>query len=61
MSSNKLLIKSLALASKYHEQQKRKSDGSPYINHLIEVAVLLTDIAGVDDDDELCAAIPMIF
>ncbi|KAA1153522.1 bifunctional (p)ppGpp synthetase/guanosine-3',5'-bis(diphosphate) 3'-pyrophosphohydrolase [Pseudoalteromonas sp. FUC4] len=57
MSSNKLLIKSLALASKYHEQQKRKSDGSPYINHLIEVAVLLADIAGVDDDEELCAAI----
>lgn len=57
MSSNQLLIKSLALASKYHVQQKRKSDGSPYINHLIEVAALLTDIAGVDDDDELCAAI----
>ncbi|PWS54309.1 HD domain-containing protein [Pseudoalteromonas sp. meg-B1] len=57
MSSNQLLIKSLALASKYHVQQKRKSDGSPYINHLIEVAALLTDKAGVDDDDELCAAI----
>lgn len=57
MSSNQLLIKSLALVSKYHVQQKRKSDGSPYINHLIEVAALLTDIAGVDDGDELCAAI----
>ena len=54
MSSHKLLIKSLELASKNHAQQKRKSDGSPYINHLIEVAVLLTEI---DDADELSAAI----
>ena len=57
MSSHKLLIKSLDLASKNHVQQKRKSDGSPYINHLIEVAALLTEIAGIDDPDELSAAI----
>ena len=57
MSSHKLLIKSLNLASNYHAQQKRKSDGSPYINHLIEVAALLTDTAEIDDADELSAAI----
>ena len=57
MSSHKLLIKSLELASKNHAQQKRKSDGSPYINHLIEVTALLTDIAEIDDADELSAAI----
>ncbi|WP_457934461.1 HD domain-containing protein [Pseudoalteromonas sp. SCSIO 43210] len=60
MSSYKLLIKSLELASKNHAQQKRKSDGSPYINHLIEVVALLADIADIaeiDDADELSAAI----
>ncbi|MEL0655802.1 HD domain-containing protein [Pseudoalteromonas issachenkonii] len=57
MSSHKLLIKSLELASKNHAQQKRKSDGSPYINHLIEVTALLTNIAEIDDADELSAAI----
>lgn len=57
MSSNRLLIKSLDLASKYHAQQKRKSDDSPYINHLIDVAALLTDIAEIDENDELCDAI----
>ncbi|MAA72027.1 MAG: phosphohydrolase [Bermanella sp.] len=57
MSSHKLLIRSLELASKNHAQQKRKSDGSPYINHLIEVTALLTDIAEIDDADELSAAI----
>ena len=57
MSSHKLLIKSLELASKNHAQQKRKSDGSPYIYHLIEVAALLTNIAEIDDVDELSAAI----
>ena len=57
MSSHKLLIKSLELASKNHAQQKRKSDGSPYINHLIEVTALLSDVAEIDDADELSAAI----
>ena len=56
MSSHKLLIKSLDLASKNHAQQKRKSDGSPYINHLIEVAALLTEIAEINDANELSAA-----
>ena len=40
-----LLAKSLRLASQYHAQQQRKSDGSPYINHLIEVVDMLVNIA----------------
>lgn len=52
------LLNSLSIASFYHKDQKRKgSGGSPYINHLIEVAYLLTDIAKVDDITVLQAAV----
>ncbi|MEZ7276420.1 HD domain-containing protein [Pseudoalteromonas sp. 68 DY56-GL68] len=51
-----LLAKSLWLAAQYHAQQQRKSDGSPYINHLIEVVDMLVNIAHVQDENELCAA-----
>ncbi|WP_213608081.1 HD domain-containing protein [Pseudoalteromonas sp.] len=51
-----LLAKSLRLAAQYHAQQQRKSDGSPYINHLIEVVDMLVNIAHVQDENELCAA-----
>ncbi|MCG9707419.1 HD domain-containing protein [Pseudoalteromonas sp. Isolate3] len=51
-----LLTKSLWLAAQYHAQQQRKSDGSPYINHLIEVVDMLVNIAHVQDENELCAA-----
>ena len=51
-----LLTKSLWLAAQCHAQQQRKSDGSPYINHLIEVVDMLVNIAHVQDENELCAA-----
>lgn len=51
-----LLTKSLLLASQYHAGQQRKSDDSPYINHLIEVVDILVTIAHVQDEKELCAA-----
>lgn len=57
MSHISLFTKSLRLASLYHAQQYRKSDGSPYINHLIEVADIIVNIAHVQDENELCAAV----
>ena len=47
-----LLAKSLRLAAQHHAQQQRKSDGSPYINHLIEVVDMLVNIAHVQDENE---------
>ncbi len=57
MNRFSLLTKSLMLAAHYHAQQKRKSDGSPYINHLVEVIDILVNIANVQDENELCAAV----
>jgi hypothetical protein len=44
------LSKALLFASRAHSQQRRKSDNSPYIEHLIEVMDLLANIAEIDDD-----------
>lgn len=45
-------------AADAHKNQKRKGDnGSPYINHLIETAYLLTNIAKFEDDELIQAAI----
>lgn len=57
MTQYKLLTKSLLLAAYSHAQQQRKSDGTPYINHLIEVVDILVTIAHVHDENELCAAV----
>ncbi len=52
------LLKALSIASIAHKDQKRKGDGgAPYINHLIEVASLLSEYAQIDDDGVLEAAI----
>ncbi|CAN5193777.1 hypothetical protein BH24ACT23_BH24ACT23_04520 [soil metagenome] len=45
-----------ACASEAHEGQERKGDGSPYINHPVELARLLVE-AGEDDEDLLAAAL----
>jgi guanosine-3',5'-bis(diphosphate) 3'-pyrophosphohydrolase len=46
------------VASEAHKNQTRKGDGgAPYINHLIEVAFLLSDVASVSDASLLQAAI----
>ncbi|TCK04893.1 metal dependent phosphohydrolase [Marinobacterium mangrovicola] len=54
---NRDLLKALELAARKHRSQTRKYDGSPYINHLIEVAYLLSEVAGVSDQGLLQAAV----
>ena len=50
--------KALAFAAEKHRQQKRKdADGSPYINHPIALAYVLTHEGGVFDPAVLCAAL----
>lgn len=52
-----LFNNTLIFAAIAHKEQKRKADNSPYINHLIEVADLLTRVSGVTKVDILQAAI----
>lgn len=46
---NTRIAKALSIASKGHEKQKRKYDGAPYLNHLLEVNSLLSMVK-VDED-----------
>lgn len=51
------IFKALRLASWNHREQTRKSDGTPYINHLIETADLLVNIGQTINEDVIVAAI----
>ncbi len=52
-----LIFDALAFAAAKHRLQKRKSRGTPYINHPIEVARLLVTVGGIKDEEVLAAAI----
>jgi guanosine-3',5'-bis(diphosphate) 3'-pyrophosphohydrolase len=52
------LLEALDFAAVRHSAQRRKGpDAAPYVNHLIEVATLVANVAGVDDVDVLIAAV----
>lgn len=52
-----LFINAARFAAVRHRDQKRKGVyGAPYINHLLEVAQLLT-LEGIDDEEVLAAAV----
>jgi len=53
-----LFLKALKFAADKHKNQKRKNfAGTPYINHLIDVANLISEKGGVDDEIILTAAV----
>ena len=53
-----LILKAADFAARKHRFQKRKdADASPYINHPIAVAMLLSDVGGVSDEDVIAAAL----
>jgi (p)ppGpp synthase/HD superfamily hydrolase len=55
---NNLLLKATHFAAEKHKNQKRKGeDASPYINHPLFVALLLSENAGVNDQEILAAAL----
>lgn len=50
-------VRALNFAAVRHQRQRRKGrGGAPYVNHLIEVTLLLVE-HGVTDEDTLCAAV----
>ena len=51
------LIKAHQIAAIAHSSQRRKSDNSPYVNHLIDVQYLLLNLANVYDEDILIVGI----
>lgn len=58
MSEIALLLRALQFSARRHRDQRRKdSNGSPYINHPIEVASLLANEGNVSDLTALLAAI----
>ncbi len=53
-----LILKAVDFAARKHRFQKRKdADASPYINHPIAVANLLSDVGEITDEDVLAAAL----
>jgi guanosine-3',5'-bis(diphosphate) 3'-pyrophosphohydrolase len=52
------LLDALDFAAQRHSAQRRKGpDAAPYVNHLIEVAALVANVAQVDDVEVLIAAV----
>jgi guanosine-3',5'-bis(diphosphate) 3'-pyrophosphohydrolase len=51
-------LEALDFAAQRHSAQRRKGpDAAPYVNHLIEVAALVANVAQVDDVEVLMAAV----
>jgi GTP diphosphokinase / guanosine-3',5'-bis(diphosphate) 3'-diphosphatase len=54
----KKVLESACFAAKKHISQRRKNVGdTPYINHPLEVAYLLSSVGGITDEDILSAAL----
>jgi guanosine-3',5'-bis(diphosphate) 3'-pyrophosphohydrolase len=57
-SASDVLIKAAAFAAEKHRHQRRKDlAASPYINHPLALARLLSEEGGIDDVHVLCAAL----
>ncbi|MGR9073809.1 MAG: HD domain-containing protein [Gammaproteobacteria bacterium] len=53
-----LLLKAVSFSAEKHRNQRRKDrEATPYINHPISLAIVLSEDGGVDDVDVLCAAL----
>lgn len=58
MSDSTLILKAAAFAARKHRDQRRKdAESSPYINHPLELARVLSEMGGVSDVATLCAAL----
>ena len=56
--SNQLILKAAHFAAQKHRDQRRKDkDISPYINHPISVAKIISEIGNVEDPEVLAAAL----
>jgi len=53
-----LVLRAADFSARRHRRQQRKDEaGSPYINHPIRVACLISSVGGVDDEQVLAAAL----
>ena len=52
-----LILKATQFSALKHHDQKRKDGKTPYIIHPISVAMILSDIGGIDDEEILSAAL----
>ena len=56
--NNQLILKAAHFAAQKHRDQRRKDeDASPYINHPISVAKIISEIGNVEDPEVLAAAL----
>ena len=56
--SNQLILKAAHFAAQKHRDQRRKDeDASPYINHPISVAKIISEIGNIEDPEVLAAAL----
>ena len=56
--NDQLILKAAHFAAVKHRKQKRKDkDKTPYINHPISVAMIISEIGGIDDPEVLAAAL----
>ena len=52
-----LILKATEFSALKHQNQKRKDGKTPYVIHPISVAVILSEIGGIDDEEILSAAL----
>ena len=58
INNNTIILKALAFAAEKHRFQFRKGEEqTPFINHPIKVANLLTEVGKIDDAATICGAI----
>lgn len=56
--SHAFILKAASFSAKKHSKQHRKDEFStPYINHPIAVALIISDIGGIDDVEVIAAAL----
>jgi len=56
--SLQVVLEAASTAARWHAEQKRKGTaGEPYINHLLEVAALVTEATGGEDTNLIVAAL----
>ncbi len=52
-----LILKATQFSALKHQNQKRKDGKTPYVIHPISVAVILSEIGDIDDEEILSAAL----
>lgn len=52
-----LLLQAVVFASQKHRTQRRKDGVTPYVNHPLQVALILAEFGGIVDAEILAAAV----